>query len=211
MKRFFALLLALLMVLSLTACVSSNNAAQTTATETAALSPEAAAEQAEAETKDTTSLSDIIRVPFGYLLDWLYVFSSNYGVALILFSLIVKLVLLPMSIKSKKSMLKMSRLAPLARSIEAKYGDDRQKAQMAVQQMYKEEGVSMGGGCLWSFIPLLILLPLALIFSENSMTNLQTVSIIAAFPVGIIMLIIITSFFKDADAYLKEQDQNTKS
>lgn len=57
----------------------------------------------------------------------------------------------------------------------------------------------------------LILLPLALIFSENSMTNLQTVSIIAAFPVGIIMLIIITSFFKDADAYLKEQDQNTKS
>ena len=71
------------MVLSLTACVSSNNAAQTTATETAALSPEAAAEQAAAETKDTTSLSDIIRVPFGYLLDWLYVFSSNYGVALI--------------------------------------------------------------------------------------------------------------------------------
>ena len=53
--------------------------------------------------------------------------------------------------------------------------------------------------------PLLILLPLALIFSENSMSNLQTVSIIAAFPVGIIMLLIISSFFKDADAYLKEQ------
>ena len=49
------------------------------------------------------------------------------------------------------------------------------------------------------------LLPLALIFSENSMSNLQTVSIIAAFPVGIIMLLIISSFFKDADAYLKEQ------
>ena len=166
MKRFFALLLALLMVLSLTACAASNNAAQTAETETAALSPEAAAEQAAAETKDTTSLSDIIRVPFGYLLDWLYVFSSNYGVALILFSLIVKLVLLPMSIKSKKSMLKMSRLAPLARSIEAKYGDDRQKAQMAVQQMYKEEGVSMGGGCLWSFIPLLILFPLYYVIRE---------------------------------------------
>ena len=120
------------------------------------LKPPLRAPRLRAETKDTTSLSDIIRVPFGYLLDWLYVFSSNYGVALILFSLIVKLVLLPMSIKSKKSMLKMSRLAPLARSIEAKYGDDRQKAQMAVQQMYKEEGVSMGGGCLWSFIPLLM-------------------------------------------------------
>lgn len=48
----------------------------------------------------------------------------------------------------------------------------------------------------------LILLPLALIFSENSMANLQTVSIIAAFPIGIIMFLIMASFFKDADAYL---------
>lgn len=52
---------------------------------------------------------------------------------------------------------------------------------------------------------LLILLPLALIFSENSMTNLQTVSIIAAFPIGIIILMIVASFFKDAGAYLEEQ------
>ena len=51
---------------------------------------------------------------------------------------------------------------------------------------------------------LLILLPIALIFSEKSMANLQSVSIIAAFPVGIIMLLIIASFFKDANAYLKE-------
>lgn len=50
----------------------------------------------------------------------------------------------------------------------------------------------------------LILLPIALIFSENSMANLQTVSIIAAFPIGVIMILIIVSFFKDAGAYLKE-------
>ena len=62
----------------------------------------AAAEAAAAETKDTTSISDLFRVPFGYLLDWLYTFTNNYGLALILFSLIVKLVLLPMSVKSKK-------------------------------------------------------------------------------------------------------------
>ena len=144
MKRFFALLLAVLMVLSLTACVANNNAAQTTDTQTEALSPEAAAEEAAAKTKDTTSLSDIIRVPFGYLLDWLYTFTNNYGLALILFSLIVKLVLLPMSVKSKKSMLKMSRLSPQVKALEAKYGDDKQKYQLAVQQMYKEEGVSAG-------------------------------------------------------------------
>lgn len=59
----------------------------------------------------------------------------------------------------------------------------------------------------WSIM--LILLPIALIFSENSMANLQTVSIIAAFPLGIIIILILRSFFKDADAYLKEK-QNEK-
>lgn len=54
----------------------------------------------------------------------------------------------------------------------------------------------------------LILLPVALIFSESSMENLKTVSIIAAFPVGFIMVLIVASFFKDAGAYLKEQEKS---
>ena len=60
----------------------------------------------------------------------------------------------------------------------------------------------------WSL--LLMLLPIALIFSENSMANLQTVSIIAAFPIGFVIVLIIASFFKDASAYLKEtQGENS--
>ena len=106
------------------------------------------------------NFSDIIRIPFGYLLDWLYQFAGNYGVALILFSLIVKIVLLPMNAKSKKSMLKMSRVAPLAKALEAKYKDDPQRYQQEQMKLYKEEGISPGGGCLWSFIPLFILFPL---------------------------------------------------
>ena len=164
MKRFLALFLALLMILALAGCAM--NASTAADDETAALEPVQAAQQALDETQDKMSISDIIRVPFGYLLDWLDRFANNYGVALILFSLIVKLVLLPMSIKSKKSMLKMSRLAPLAKALEAKYGDDKQKYQIALQQLYKDEGVSMGGGCLWSFIPLLILLPLYYVIRE---------------------------------------------
>ena len=109
---------------------------------------------------------DIIRIPFGYLLDWLYQFTTNYGLALILFSLIVKLVLLPMNAKSKKSMLKMSRVAPLAKALEEKYGDDKAKYQQELMALYKEEGVSTTGGCLWSFIPLLILLPLYYVIRE---------------------------------------------
>ena len=52
---------------------------------------------------------------------------------------------------------------------------------------------------------LLILLPIALLFSKNSMANLQTVSIIAAFPIGFIIILIIISFFQDANLYLKEK------
>ena len=162
-KKVLIWVLAAVLVLSMAGCaagaVSSND-------KYVGMEPTAAAEAAAAETKDTTSISDLIRVPFGYLLDWLYTFTNNYGLALILFSLIVKLVLLPMSVKSKKSMLKMSRLSPQVKALEAKYGDDKQKYQLAVQQMYKEEGVSMGGGCLWSFIPLIILLPLYYVIRE---------------------------------------------
>ena len=105
-------------------------------------------------------IGDLIKIPFGYLLDWLYQFTSNYGLSLILFAIIIKLVLLPASIKSKKSSMKMSRLSPRVQALQEKYAGDQQKQNEAIQALYKEEGVSMGGGCLWSFLPLLILFPL---------------------------------------------------
>ncbi len=106
------------------------------------------------------NIADIIRVPFGYLLDLLYQFTTSYGLALILFALIVKLILLPASAKSKKSMMKMSRVAPLTQAIQKKYENDPQKAQLEISKLYKEEGIGMMSGCLWSFVPLLLLFPL---------------------------------------------------
>ena len=106
------------------------------------------------------NISDIIRVPFGYLLEFLYQFTTNYGVALILFAILVKLILHPIQAKSKKSMMKRSRIAPLVQAIQKKFPDDQMKQNQAIQELYKKEGVSMGGGCLWSLVPLLILLPL---------------------------------------------------
>ena len=105
-------------------------------------------------------LGDIIQKPFGYLLDWLYQFTTNYGVALILFAILVKVILYPATAKAKKSTMKMSRLQPQIQAIQKKYADDKMKQNAAVQQLYKESGVSMGGGCLWSLLPLLILIPL---------------------------------------------------
>ena len=106
-------------------------------------------------------MDKIITVPFGYLLDWLYQFTTNYGVALILFAIVVQVVLMPMTAKSKKSMMKMSRLQPRIQEIQRRYADDQAKQQEAIRALQQEEGASMGcGGCLWSFVPMLILIPL---------------------------------------------------
>lgn len=79
-------------------------------------------------------------------------------------------------------------------------------AMVASQYSYRElcEGEEPGGGvkALWSV--LLILLPMALVFSESSMANLQSVSIIAAFPIGFVILLIALSFLKDGKSYLEE-------
>ena len=112
------------------------------------------------------NIADIIQVPFGYLMSVLYQFTTNYGVALILFAIIVKVVLLPITAKGKKSTMKMSRMTPKLQAIQKKYANDQQKQSEAIQALYKEEGVSMGGGCLWSFIPILILIPLYTVIRE---------------------------------------------
>ena len=106
------------------------------------------------------NISDIVTVPFGWLLSVLYDFTSNYGLALILFAIIVKVILLPISAKSKKSSMKMSRIQPRLQEIQTKYAGDQAKMNGEMQALYRREGVSMGGGCLWSFVPLLILFPL---------------------------------------------------
>ena len=106
------------------------------------------------------NLADIIQVPFGYLLSWLYQLTTSYGLALIIFAVLVKLILFPATAKGKKSTMKMSRLTPQIHAIQKKYPDDQAKQSQAMQELYKEAGVSMGGGCLWSLLPLLVLLPL---------------------------------------------------
>ena len=112
-------------------------------------------------------LSDLVTVPFGWLLGVLYDLTSNYGFAMILFAIIVQLVLTPINAKSKKSMMKMSRLQPRIQEIQTKYAHDQQKQNEMIQKLQQEEGASMGmGGCLWSFVPLLILFPLFTVIRE---------------------------------------------
>lgn len=131
-------------------------------------------------------LSDIVTVPFGWLMAVLYHVTKNYGVAMILFGILVQLFLMPINAKSKKSMMKMSRLTPRIQDIQNRYAGDPQKQNELMQKLYQDEGVSMGGGCLWSLIPMLILFPLfavirqpiTYILMESEEVAMQIVSII---------------------------------
>ena len=111
-------------------------------------------------------LSDIITVPFGWILAQLYNLTGNYGIAMILFAVVVYMALLPMTAKSKKSMMKMSRIQPAMQEIQRRYASDQQKQAEAMRQLQQEEGVSMGGGCLWALIPMFILFPLFTVIRE---------------------------------------------
>ena len=98
----------------------------------------------------------IITVPFGWILKVVYNLVNNYGIAIIIFTFLSKLVILPFQMKSKKSMLDMQRLQPRLAELEKKYKDNKEKYALETQKLYKEEGVSLFGGCL----PMLIMLPI---------------------------------------------------
>ena len=131
-------------------------------------------------------MGQIITVPFGWLIAQLYQLTSNYGLALIIFAVLVKIILFPVTAKSKRSTMKMSRLSPRVQALQKKYENDPQKQNEEMRKLYQEEGVSMGGGCLWSLVPLLILLPLYTVIREPITYILQVSGETAA---GIVELI----------------------
>ena len=96
-------------------------------------------------------LSDIITIPFGWVLGQLYRLCGSYGLAMVFFAVIVYMVMLPITAKSKQSMMKMSRLQPKLQDIQKRYASDPQKQNEMVQKLYQEENVGMTGGCLQTY------------------------------------------------------------
>ena len=101
-----------------------------------------------------------ICIPFAALLRLFYNLTGSYGFAIILFTLVIKLILLPFQMKSKKSMVRMSRMSGKMKEIQKKYANNQAKMNEEMQKFYAEEGVNPMSGCLWSFLPLPILLAL---------------------------------------------------
>ena len=95
---------------------------------------------------------------FGYLLQFLYGLVNNYGVAIILFTVIIKLILLPLSIKQQRTMKKSTELQEKMKVIQFKYKSDPEKMNQEMMSLYKSENMSPFSGCLTAIVQLLLLL-----------------------------------------------------
>ena len=109
---------------------------------------------------------EIILTPFVWLLQVFYDWCGSYGLALILFAIVVKLILFPFSLKGKRSMIQMNMLSDKMNKLQKQYGKDKERYNLEIQKLYEKENVNPMGGCLWSFLPLLILLPLYAIIRQ---------------------------------------------
>ncbi|MGZ8400389.1 MAG: membrane protein insertase YidC [Methyloceanibacter sp.] len=94
--------------------------------------------------------------PLFFALDFFYKLVGNFGVAILIVTLCIKLVLFPLANKSYVSMSKMKLLAPEMQRIKERYGDDRMRQQQAMMELYKKEKVNPASGCL----PILVQIPI---------------------------------------------------
>ncbi len=96
----------------------------------------------------------------GFMLNIIYGTIENYGIAIILLTILIKLLVLPLTLKQQKSMTKMQRMQPKLTEVQEKYKYDKDKASQETMKLYKEYGVNPMGGCL----PLLIQFPILIAF-----------------------------------------------
>lgn len=125
----------------------------------------------------------IILKPFAMLLLFFYHLLGSYGGALILFAIVIKMILFPVTLKSKKSMIQSSMLSGKMQQLQKQYGKDRERYNLEVQKLYEREKVNPMGGCLWSLVPMIVLIALYGIirqpmtyFMNLSMEQIQTVA-----------------------------------
>lgn len=98
----------------------------------------------------------LITRPLGWIIEQIYSLVANYGFAIIIFTVIIKLILLPLNVKSQKAMRKQQKIQPILQELQKKYANDQEKLQKEMMKLYKENNISMTGGCL----PMLIQMPI---------------------------------------------------
>ena len=94
---------------------------------------------------------------FGYVLNLIYNLIHNYGLAIILFSVLLKVILLPLSIKQQKTMKKTAKMQGKIKELQEKYKNDQMKLNQEMMDLYKKENMSPFSGCLTSILQIILL------------------------------------------------------
>ena len=102
----------------------------------------------------------ILASPMSYLLTWIYDFIGNYGLALLVFTILIKGVMYPLYAKQIKTTMNMSKMQPKIKEIQQKYAKDKALMNQKMAELYKEEGGSMYGGCLPMLIQMIVIMGL---------------------------------------------------
>lgn len=99
---------------------------------------------------------------------------NNYALTIILFTLAIKLLIMPLNLKSRRSTMRMGTLQPKMQALQEKYKDDQEKLNQKLQQLYRDEGVSPMGGCLPMLLSMVVLF--AMFYALRTFANEQLVT-----------------------------------
>lgn len=103
---------------------------------------------------------------FGYVLNFIYNFVGNYGLAIIIFTILLKLVMLPFSIKQQKTMKKSTKLQAEVKVLQEKYSNDPVRLNQEMMDLYKNENMSPFSGCLSSILQMIVILSIFFLVSR---------------------------------------------
>lgn len=110
------------------------------------------------ELMKTSNRTGVIKPLVGTMLGFVVNMLGNYGIAIIIFTILIKLVLLPISINQQKSSMKMQKVSPIIKKINEKYKNDKQKAQEKTMELYKKAKINPFAGCLPMIVNMAILI-----------------------------------------------------
>ena len=103
---------------------------------------------------------------FGYILNWLYEFFNNYGIAIIILSVLLRIILIPITIKQQSTMKKTAKLQEQMKILQVKYKNNPEKLNQEMMNLYKTEKMSPFSGCFSSIIQLVIVLSMFWLVSQ---------------------------------------------
>lgn len=103
---------------------------------------------------------------FGYALNFIYDIVNNYGIAIIIFTIILKLLMLPMNIKQQKTMKKSAKIQVKSKEIQEKYSNDPVRMNQELMDLYKSENMSPFSGCLSSIVQIIVIISIFFLVSR---------------------------------------------